>query len=76
MVAASIWSLLIPAIDQAAYMGKGAVLPAAAVFLAGHSVSAAVRLHHTAFTSELRTDRGHFRWFQPRDHDAAGSDAA
>lgn len=35
MVAASIWSLLIPAIDQAAYMGKGAVLPAAAFFWLG-----------------------------------------
>lgn len=35
MVAASIWSLLIPAIDQAAYMGKGAVLPAAAGFWLG-----------------------------------------
>lgn len=29
MVAASIWSLLIPAMEQAADMGKGAVIPAA-----------------------------------------------
>lgn len=35
MVAASVWSLLIPAMDQAADMGKGAVLPAAVGFWLG-----------------------------------------
>lgn len=35
MVAASIWSLLIPAIDQAADMGKGAVIPAVVGFWLG-----------------------------------------
>ena len=35
MVAASIWSLLIPAIEQAADMGKGAVLPAVVGFWLG-----------------------------------------
>ena len=35
MVAASIWSLLIPAMEQAADMGKGAVIPAAAGFWLG-----------------------------------------
>ncbi len=35
MVAASIWSLLIPAMEQAADMGKGAVLPAAVGFWLG-----------------------------------------
>lgn len=35
MVAASIWSLLIPAMEQAADMGKGEVLPAAAGFWLG-----------------------------------------
>jgi len=32
MVAASIWSLLIPAMEQSEYMGKWAFLPAAAGF--------------------------------------------
>ena len=35
MVAASIWSLLIPSLEQAADMGKGAVIPAAAGFWLG-----------------------------------------
>lgn len=35
MVAASIWSLLIPAMEQAAALGKGAVLPAAIGFWLG-----------------------------------------
>ena len=35
MVAASIWSLLIPAMEQAADMGKGAVIPAAVGFWFG-----------------------------------------
>ena len=35
MVAASIWSLLIPAMEQAADMGKGAVIPAAVGFWLG-----------------------------------------
>lgn len=35
MVAASIWSLLIPAMEQAADMGKGAVLPAVVGFWLG-----------------------------------------
>lgn len=35
MVAASVWSLLIPAIEQAADMGKGAVLPAVLGFWLG-----------------------------------------
>ncbi len=35
MVAASIWSLLIPAMEQGADMGKGAVIPAAAGFWLG-----------------------------------------
>lgn len=35
MVAASIWSLLIPAIDQAADMGKGVVIPAVVGFWLG-----------------------------------------
>jgi len=35
MVAASIWSLLIPSMEQAADMGKGAVIPAAAGFWLG-----------------------------------------
>ena len=35
MVAASIWSLLIPAMEQAADMGKGAVIPAVAGFWFG-----------------------------------------
>ncbi len=35
MVAASIWSLLIPAIEQAAKLGKGAVIPAVAGFWLG-----------------------------------------
>ena len=35
MVAASIWSLLIPAMEQAADMGKGAVIPAVAGFWVG-----------------------------------------
>ncbi len=40
MVAASIWSLLIPSMEQAADMGKGAVIPAAGRFLAWHPVPA------------------------------------
>ena len=35
MVAASVWSLLIPAMDMSAHMGKFAFVPAAAGFLAG-----------------------------------------
>ena len=35
MVAASVWSLLIPAMEQAADMGKGAVIPAAVGFWLG-----------------------------------------
>lgn len=35
MVAASVWSLLIPAMDMSAYMGKFAFIPAAAGFLLG-----------------------------------------
>ncbi len=35
MVAASVWSLLIPAMEQAADMGKGAVVPAAVGFWLG-----------------------------------------
>ena len=35
MVAASIWSLLIPAMEQGADMGKGAVIPAAVGFWLG-----------------------------------------
>ena len=35
MVAASVWSLLIPAMDMAADMGKGAFIPAAVGFLLG-----------------------------------------
>lgn len=35
MVAASIWSLLIPAMEQGADMGKGAVIPAAVGFWVG-----------------------------------------
>lgn len=35
MVAASVWSLLIPAMDQSAHMGKLAFLPAVAGFLLG-----------------------------------------
>ena len=35
MVAASVWSLLIPALDQAAHMGTWAFVPAAAGFMAG-----------------------------------------
>ena len=35
MVAASVWSLLLPAMDQAAYMGKWAFLPAALGFWGG-----------------------------------------
>ena len=46
MVAASIWSLLIPAMDQAAALGKLAFFPAGV--LAGHSVFAAAGPHHPA----------------------------
>ena len=35
MVAASIWSLLIPAMDQSSHMGKLAFLPAAVGFILG-----------------------------------------
>ena len=35
MVAASVWSLLIPAMDMAAGMGRGAFVPAAIGFLLG-----------------------------------------
>src|SRR5574344_630114 len=35
MVAASVWSLLIPAIDQAEHMGKWSFVPAVAGFWAG-----------------------------------------
>ena len=35
MVAASVWSLLLPAMDQAAYMGKWAFLPAVLGFWGG-----------------------------------------
>ena len=35
MVAASVWSLLIPALDQAAYMGKLSFIPAVVGFLLG-----------------------------------------
>ena len=35
MVAASVWSLLIPAMEQGADMGKGAVIPAAVGFWLG-----------------------------------------
>ena len=42
MVAAPIWSLLIPAMDQSEEMGKFAFIPAAAGFLGWLSVSASV----------------------------------
>ena len=35
MVAASVWSLLIPAMDMSSHMGKFAFVPAAAGFLLG-----------------------------------------
>ena len=40
MVAASVWSLLIPAMEMVADSGKWSVLPAAAGFLLGHINSA------------------------------------
>ena len=44
MTAASVWSLLIPAMEQCASMGKLAFLPAAVGFLVGISAAAALAL--------------------------------
>ena len=55
MVAASVWSLIIPAIDQSASMGKLSFLPAAIGLLDRHPVSAALRSHHSPSASEQRS---------------------
>ena len=41
MVAASVWSLLIPALDQAEHMGKMVLYPCSSGILVRHSFSAA-----------------------------------
>ena len=48
MIAASVWSLLIPAIEMAEADGGNAWLPAVLGFLLGHGLSAAVGYAHPA----------------------------
>ena len=43
MVAASVWSLLIPAMEMEAYSGKWSVMPAAIGFSVGHGLPIAHR---------------------------------
>ncbi len=57
-MAASIWSLLIPAMDQSEEMGKFAFIPAADWILGWHSVSASVRSHHPTFAQVQCQRRG------------------
>ena len=58
MVAASIWSLLIPAMDQAEGMGKLAFVPAAAGFWLGILFSAFAGSYCASSAYELRSGRG------------------
>lgn len=76
MVAASIWSLLIPAMDQSEEMGKFAFIPAAAGFWGGILFSASVRSHHPAFAQVQCQHRGTKEQIAENYHDGAGRHAA
>ena len=52
MVAASVWSLLIPAMEQAADLGRLAFFPAAVGFWLGHPVFAAAGSSYSASAPE------------------------
>jgi zinc transporter ZupT len=76
MVAASIWSLLIPAIDQCAPMGKWAFFALVPGILGGDSVPTAARSHHPAPAPEECGKRGAAQQLGTLGDDAAGGDAA
>ena len=73
MVAASIWSLIVPAIEQSADKGRWAFLPA------GNPFPAAAGSRHPASAQEHRPGGSDGRpkvQSEPDDHDGAGGDAA
>ena len=75
MVAASIWSLLIPAMDQSEEMGKFAFIPAAAGFWGG--ILFLLLLDHIiAFTQVQCQRRGTKEQIAENYHDGAGRHAA
>ena len=76
MVAASVWSLLIPAIEQSAGMGKLSFLPRLSGLLARHPVSARAGSHHPAPAREQRPGRRAEEPPAAHDDDGAGRDAA
>ena len=76
MVAASVWSLLIPAMEQAAWMGKLAFLPAFAGFWVG--ILFLLALDHLIPHLHARSNQteGPKMPATTDDHDGAGGDAA
>lgn len=76
MVAASIWSLLIPAMDQSEGDGKVCVYSSNSWILGWHSVSASVRSHHPAFAQVQCQHRGTKEQIAENYHDGAGRHAA
>ncbi len=59
MVAASIWSLLLPAMEQAAELGPWSFWPAVAGFLAGYSLFTRIRPGDPSFTPGEPGSRRH-----------------
>lgn len=51
MVAASVWSLLIPAMEMSDHLGKLAFLPAAVGFLGRYCISSCTGPHHSTSAS-------------------------
>lgn len=51
MVAASVWSLLIPAMEMSDYLGQLAFLPAAVGFLGRHCISSCIGPPHSTSAS-------------------------
>ena len=73
MVAASIWSLLIPAIEQSEGMGKLSFLPA---FIGFWAVFAFARPSDSPPSCRKQSGGGTEKQAGPHHHDGAGSDPA
>ena len=76
MVAASVWSLLIPAMEQAAWMGKLSFVPAFVGFWIG--ILFLLGLDHLIphLHAKKQPGRGAEKSAQKNDHDGAGCDAS
>ena len=76
MVAASIWSLLIPAIEQSEGMGKLSFRPALVGLGGGCAVPACRRPPDPASSCGKQSGGGTEKQARPHHHDGAGGDTA